>query len=155
MLTIQIDPQFSGPTLLEMTHLLDGNGPLEVRWKNSRAEIRIVRTLRHRAVTLVVEDLSAMQRTAFSVGTRLAFDVSVKAKAVRALNDREVSNWREFASKLGFDTARGALVAIAGDAIRNQKNPRAVRAVVDSCLFDGVSALEADVLLGLQAGFGS
>lgn len=154
MIRIHIDPAFAGPTLLEMSYLIEeGTGPIEVRWGNTRQEIRLVRKLRSRVVTLVVNDLVEMHRAATTVGTKFAFDASVKGNAVRALNDKQVSNWREFATKVGFDTARGTLVALASDAIQNRKNPKLFRAVVDTCLFEDVAAIDADVLLGLRASF--
>lgn len=153
MILLRIQEEYHGPTLPEMTDLLEGNsGPIEVRWENTRREIALLERFRDREITLVVKDLAAMERAASSVGANFTFERDILVTALTALNSNEHSGWRSFVARMGSGVSRGLLIGIASSGIRRGLKVASLRSVLDGCLFEDVSPIDADVLLGLHTG---
>jgi hypothetical protein len=125
---------------------------LEFAWQNTKEELALLERLPNCAITLVVKDEAAMERAASAVGASFTFDRSTRAQAFTALNQNDASDWRSFTTAKGQAVSRGLLIGMAGDVCRKGVAAGALRSVVDACMFDGVSATDADVLLGLRAG---
>jgi len=152
MLNLRIQSDYNGPTISEMLPLLaDTEAPVEIAWGNTRPEIAALNRVRHKKITLVVPDLATMERAAAILGLSMVFEPSLKASAFKALNVNDTSNWRNFVTQMGAGVSRGLLIGIAGDYVRRGRRVPSLRAVVNGCMFDGVSSFDADVLLGLQA----
>lgn len=153
MFAIRIEPNFNGPSLPEMLPLLaDTDQPVEVAWENSRAEIALLDQVRDKAVTLIVNDLAAMERTAISVGVGFKFDRALKSTAFKALNNKDGElNWRGLVTQMGTGVSRSLLIRITSDNVRKGNSVTPLRTIANGCLFDNVSAFDADVLLGLAS----
>src|SRR6202000_1689579 len=88
--------------------------PLEVRWENSQAEIRLLKTLGDRHVTLVVPHLQAMERAASTLGLRIPVGRNLLYKGMADLNGRE-TQWREFTTQNGAGLSRSVVMRVTGN----------------------------------------
>lgn len=150
MTKLRIEAQFPGVTLTEMEPLLTlSNEPIEVRWENTKAERRILRTLKDREVTLVVANAAAMERAASILGLRMLVERKFAANGLEALN-MPGGNWREFTTKNGASLSRGVLVASVAAGLRRGNDSKALRGVVIESLLDHTAPIDADVLVALR-----
>lgn len=150
MIKIRVEPEFQGPGLLDIIDLLNDTEPIEVHWTNTKTEIQRLTPLRRRSVTLVVDDLATMERTASSVGARLVFEPGIISRGALALSDPSVSGWRVLVNEVGVPASRGVLVAIADRALSLGLAARPFRSVLYECMFSDVSPIDLDILLGLK-----
>jgi hypothetical protein len=152
MHTLVVTRGYQGPTVLELERsgLFDGSTRhAEVAWRNSREELGTLQRYPDVQCVLHVEDMTVMQRSANSLGISPALDETTIREGFVALTDKSVSDWRRFTSSVGVTPARGVLVRLASDTIRKGQNPSNLRKVIQHCVFRGVNAVDADVLLGL------
>lgn len=158
MIQIRVEKNFLGPTLIEvLTYEAESHAPITVQWHNTPDERAVLDRVRQRSVTLVVEDLAAMEEAATMNGLPLAFDPATVRGGVTALNDVKVSNWRGFVRTLDPDpaasaaVARSLLIEIATRNLRAGGRGPHFRAVLYEVLFADVAPSDVDVLLGLRA----
>ena len=150
IITLRIAEGYTGVTLVEMEPLLDlGDEALAVRWENTKPEMRLLRRLGGRKITLVVPDLTAMERAATALGLRLNCKPEHLVAAVDAINSPE-GGWREFSMRMGPQLSRGiALRAMANIVRQGERTDELQKALVDSVL-EGTSPVDLDVLYLLR-----
>lgn len=149
MKKMRIDPLYTGPTIVEMESLLPlSNDPIEVRWENTKPEIRLLRQHPDRAVTLVVRDLSVMERTATTLGMAYVLHRELIEDANKALRD---GTWREFAARQGPQVARSVALRLLALNLRAGRQPGKFRRLVEETLFENTAPVDLDTLRGLQS----
>jgi|SRR5271166_390671 len=151
--SIQINPEWKGPTLLVLEPILeDVPDPLIIAWNNTRAEIdalrRVLRNL-HRPITLVVKTVNDMTRTCNALGLTLKFDGEMLENCKAALW-KECPTWRPMVEGIGSNTARSVLVKLVANALRQGKRPKFMASVMDDVLFSNVDPADTDVLARLR-----
>lgn len=151
MVNLVVQKEFNGPSLPDIESILDLiDGVVDVRWTNSRNEQAILERNRNRDFCLHVEDLSTMERTATALGLRYVLDLIMNESAKAALVYRKTSNWRAFTDGIGSLVSRSLLTKLSADAIRKGVRPRLASIAAD-CVLEGISPIDADVLLRLSA----
>jgi hypothetical protein len=149
MITIQINPEFAGPDILSLRDLLPLNdSPITVSWSNAWPEQYLLRKFPSRDITLVVPDLSAMERTAVTLGLPYEIDDRTHQECIKALVAPKGGKWRGFASGVGNNVARAIALQLAAADIR-QGNIPTVRKFLTHSLINNTSMAEIDLLLGL------
>lgn len=107
MLSLRIEAEYAGPTLAEMEPLLElSDEPIEVRWENTKAEIRLLARCGQREVTLVVPNLVGMEKAASTLGLKYVVERDLILNSLSSLNE-PVGQWREFSTQNGPYLARG------------------------------------------------
>lgn len=152
MVRVQVAKGFRGPTVIELyqSGLLDGRPhAVEAAWGNTHAEIQVVRKHGHISFILSVPDVISLHRAALTLGISAPLPEDMVAQGKKSLTSMEQSDWRAFSAEVGTPVAKTILVHHAAQAVRRGENPRRLRRILDQCLLRNVSAVEADVLLGL------
>jgi len=145
---VNIDPDFHGPTIIEMAVLL----PLEkaeFAWKDTRAEIELFRDQPDGDYTLVVPNAAAAIAAAQRLGVRCQLPVDLIKKGVMALNT-PTGRWREFAEKQGPAVARSALLKAHLNNVKRGKLMGPLQKLLVESVLHGRSISDADALLGLR-----
>jgi hypothetical protein len=152
MIKLRIETDFAGPTMTELAGLIDtaSEGQIEVRWTGTKQDTRLLRTYKHLPITLVVPDLVAMERAAAYLGLSLLLDNNLLDKAAGSLTDRHATDWGAFTRGVTPPVALGIITHLSAVSLRRGVKPNICR-VVSDCLFEGVSPVDADVLLSLMA----
>lgn len=151
VITLRIDESYTGVTLVEMESLLDlGDEALEVRWENTKPEMRLLlRRLGGRKITLVVPNLAAAERAATALGLHLNAKGDHLVSALAAIN-RPEGQWREFTTRMGPQLSRGLAIQAMANILRSGGRADALqKALVDSVL-GGTSPVDLDALYGLR-----
>jgi len=151
MITVRVDADYHGPTIMEIESLLDqSQKPIEVKWRNSNQEIAILQRHRERNAVLIVQDLKTKVLTNSAVGGKLDLPPGLLAESMIALNGKGLE-WRTFVEKVGSEVAFAAILQNTSNRIRQgELVDRSLRAVIHECLFDGVSPIDMDVLLSMR-----
>lgn len=152
MIRLRIAPDFNGPTIEEWVRILDDDHPgeVEVRWTGTKADTRLLLNHIRWNIILVVPDLTSMERAAAYLGLPPLFERHVVESGLKALKSRKSADWRSFARGVSTPVARALMVHIGAQAIREGKKPN-LRFVATECLLEGVSAVDADVMLSLRS----
>ena len=147
---IVINPEFQGPTILEIESVLDNvQDPIEVSWANSSTELSILQKYRNRHFILVVPDLNTMERTACLTGNTFKLDASLIENTKTSLISKKGYNWRSTTEDLGMGVSRAIITKVSADSIRKGKRP-IIASILSELFCDGVSSLDTDVLLRLK-----
>lgn len=147
---IQIDPEFNGPTLLELEPVLfDIEGVVMIPWSNSRKELATLERFRESelAFTLVVRDYDTHMKTAVAVGLYTVVDEDTLRATRESITKKSATNWRQLVDTMGPVKTNTVLASITGSAIRSGKKPKALVSVLSCCLHQGVHPQDVDVLL--------
>jgi hypothetical protein len=151
MLEIRTDPSFTGPTLVELEPILDDlTGKVQARWMGSKTE-QVILT-RHPSLDFIlwVPDTPALERASNLLGVGVTLDSSTIMTAQQSLISKKAYNWRPLVNDFGVPAANLCLLRITSDAVRRGKRPNLVK-VMTECVLDGVSTIDADVLLRLRS----
>lgn len=151
-LEIKLNPEFNGPTILELGPVLDETtGEVEVRWENTKPEIAFLKANPGRYYILNVYDIQVFERTCVAFGTSFMIDSTLLESARLALKSRRAAqNWEHISGQYGVNVSRGLLTRIIADSIRSGKEPKTVALVAREILLNGVNPLDASVLLRLR-----
>ena len=148
MVEIQINPDFKGPTILELEPILgDIQGTPQVRWQGTRAEFLTLEQ-HPRKFILHVPDITAMEKTATMLGNEYTFDSAILQQAFQALTGRQAS-WRSFCEGVGPAVTRSLLIRISARAIRKGQGQIHAKIASES-LIEGVNPIDADILLRIR-----
>ena len=150
MVTLRVLPVYPGATILEMASLLPlSNEPIEMKWGNTKSEIRLLRDYPDRDVTLVVPDLAAMERTAVALGLPIQ---SVRGEANRAAAEvnSKAGTWREYAARMGPTVSRGMILRATAQYARIGRDVRSVRHVLIESVLNHTAPIDPDVLISLR-----
>jgi hypothetical protein len=151
MLELRTDPSFTGPTLIELEPILgDLTGKVQARWLGSKAEQAILARNVSIDFILWVSDTVALERAANTLGVGVTLDSSTLMSAQQSLISKKAYNWRPLVNDFGVPAANLYLLRITSDAVRRGKRPNLVK-VMTECVLDGVSTIDADVLLRLRS----
>lgn len=149
MIDLIVKEDFHGPTLLELLPVLENiTGTIDIKWSNTKAEQAALISNSKRDFRLYVPDLSIMERSASALGLRYTLDSMVNEAARLALLYRKSYNWRAFTEGVGIAVSRSLITKISADAVRKGHKPR-LAAIATETLLDGISPIDADVLLRL------
>lgn len=149
MLEIRIDPEFQGPTLLELDSVLNNTkGGINARWEGTKPEIRIASRLK-RQIVLYVRNIGEMEQAASALGVKLEFASSLLTDCTDALLNKN-TNWRAMSEGMGHSTTRAILTKLAADYFRKGKRPKVTALVANECLFGILSPLDAEVVIRLR-----
>lgn len=150
MVELRINPQYSGPTILELDSIIaDVQGAVEVRWQGTKAEYSTLEHYPKRVFILHVQDLPAMERAATALGQPYVFDTGLLATALTSLTSRKAYNWRAFSEGVGTAITRSLITRLSAGAIRKGVTPRLAN-IASECLIEGINPIDADVLLRLR-----
>lgn len=150
MLSLRIEDKYTGVTILDMEPLLElGDCPIEVRWENTKAEVRLLRKCEGREVTLVVPNLIAMERAASTLGLNFVVERSLVLNGLHSLNKPD-GHWREFTTQTGPYLSRGLVMRAFAHKLRQGIDHQPLRKVLIESVLDNTSPVDADVLLGLR-----
>lgn len=151
MIKTRIDPNYKGPTIIEIKDLLDlSEDAIKVRWMNSQQEIDLLKRHPDRDANLVVADALTMIQTASALGIALGLPNEILKESMTALNG-DAGEWRSYVTAAGPEVAFSAILANANNRIRNGKSvDRTLRKVLVDCIFEHVSPADMDVLLALR-----
>lgn len=150
MLELVVDSNYNGPSLQELAPVLANvEGTVNVRWTNTREERVLLDSNRARNFKLFVVDPAMMERTASALGLRYSFDLKTREQAKLVLANRKNYNWRQFIDDVGPTVCRSIITRIASDAARQGVKPKLAN-IARECLLEGISVIDADVLLRLS-----
>ncbi len=151
-LEIKLNPDFQGPNLLELEPVIpETQGPIEVRWENSKAEIALLYKNPRRIYILHVKDIFILERTTATFGVAFPIDPTLLESAKLSLTSRKAAvNWEHLNSEYGANVSRGLLTRILADSVRKGRDPRLAAPVAREILLDGVNPLDAAVLLRIR-----
>lgn len=150
MLSLRIEDKYTGVTILEMEPLLDlSNEPIEVRWENTKPEMRLLRKCAGRDVTLVVPTLVAMERAASLLGLKYVVERNLVINGIDSLNE-PTGHWREFSNQNGPYLARGAVMQAFANQLRRGGDFAPLRKVLVESVLDHTSPVDVDAFLGLR-----
>ena len=148
---ITIRENYLGPTILELEPVLEEiTGSVEIRWEGTQQEIACLQRHPKKHFTLIVSDLSAMERAATLTGRRLQLDPQFVDNIKHTLISRKGYNWRFTVEDVGANVARAAVIKLSADSIRRGKRPLLARITADM-FCEGISSQDTDVLLRLHA----
>jgi hypothetical protein len=152
VIKVEVDSQFHGPTVTEISPVLDGisDNPVKVRWGGTKEEARLLETLEGRDFTVCVASLAEMGSVAGMLGCPLEVGDEIEKAGMAALASRRSYNWKRFAGDVGMSAARSIVVKMAADAVRSGNRPWLATVAAD-LIFGKAGAMEADSLLRLQA----
>jgi hypothetical protein len=148
MIDIVIERDFTGPSLLDLEPILDTiTAPsIVVRWHNSKAEQHLIRRHRDRNFVLMINDIPAMEAVVNALNLPIKLTPEYLEQVKMSLVSRKNYNWRSSS----IEARKSIITKLASEALRKGDKPKLSK-VVTRCLLDGVSAMDADVLLRLAA----
>jgi hypothetical protein len=151
MISLRVEQDYHGPTIIEIEALLDlSEEPIEVKWSNTEHEVAIANRYRDRNLTLIVRDLLARVRAANAVGGSYALPADLVESAMTALTSVD-GDWRGFVEKVGGEIAFTAVAQdYANQFRRGVSEDRSLRKVLVACLFNEVSTEDMGALLALR-----
>ncbi len=150
MINIAVQPEFHGPSIVDLEPVLDLiDGVVDVRWTNSKPEQTILEQHRNRNFLLLVEDLSLMEHTATALGLRYVLDLGISQSALAALVYQKTANWRAFAEGVSSSVCRSLITRLSADVAR-KGNHSNLAIIATECQLDGISPIDADVLLRIS-----
>jgi hypothetical protein len=151
MISFLIQRKFEGPSIIEMESLLLlSNEPVTVIWSNTKVERLVLRRYPKRDFTLVVPDLSSMERTATTLGLSYKVDNAALNDCVQAIDNDTGGVWATFVRMVGPSVSRGLAVRVVADSIREGNDPTPLRKLLVDCVLNNLLPMETDVLLALR-----
>jgi hypothetical protein len=149
---IKINKDYEGPSILEMTDIIDGcDEPVRLDWSNTRDEIATLLRFPKSRFILYVKDFSMRDRTASTLGLPLNIEEPVVEKAKISLIQPKEYDWRNFCKQnADGPSTRNILLKLTADALRRGIKP-ALADIVGHLFHDGVSIVDVDVLLRLKS----
>ncbi len=145
-LEIRIDPEFQGPTLLELPD--HGEGTIVARWEGTPLEIQIIERLT-RPVILYVKTNGGMERAASVLGGKLKFHSELLENSKQAILNKN-THWRSLTESIGYNTTRAIITKLMADELRQGRRPKAATSVATDCLFGNLSPVDAEVVMRLR-----
>ena len=147
MVTLEVDPQFHGPTVAEIASTLADikEDPVRVRWGGTKEEIKLVEN-DDRAFVVIVPSLVEMSTVAFLFGTPLLLGDKILSEGKDALINRKTYNWKKFTGDNGPTVTKSIVVKLAANAVRQGLRPKLARVASDA-LLGKVNAADADTLI--------
>lgn len=151
MVQVAIKPDYSGPTILELAPVINDvqDKVVQVKWENSRTELRVLEQFSKREFLLYVPNLGALERASTALGLVLIVEPATIENAKGALNIAARYNWRGFVKDIGTNLSRSLITKLAADSIRRGGKPQ-LALIASECLLDGINPIDADVLLRLR-----
>ncbi len=151
MVSIEVDPKFCGPTIMELAPVLDRitDDPLRVKWGGTKAETRLLEAHGARRFVVCVTSYIEANTVAGTFGTPLQLEAKTLNSGMTALASRKGYDWKNFIAETGQPTARSLLVKIAADSVRQGLQPKLANVAAD-VLLGKANPLDADVLLRLR-----
>ena len=149
---IKLSPSFQGPTLLELEPVIDEtSGKIEVRWENSKPEVSLLYKNSHRSYILYVKDISTLERSVSMLGVSFILDSTLLESARLSLTSRRAAhNWDNIAGQYGTNVSRSILTRLLADSLRKGKDPKRTALVTREVLLEGVSPVDAGILLRIR-----
>lgn len=150
MLSLRVEENPTAPTILQMEPLLEwSDEPVEVRWENTKQEVRVLKKYSGRNISLIVPNLVAMERAASLLGLDYVIGSEMVMHGAATLNKAD-GKWREFSQRTGPYLARGTLMLALSNKIRRGGDiPRLRKTIVENVL-DHVSPVDMDALYILR-----
>ena len=152
MITVEVNPDFHGPTIVELAPVLDVLCPtddIKVRWGGMKEEIRLLQKYESRKFVVCVASLNEMSIVSGLFGTPLMMTEAMVNQGRDSLANRKMYNWRKFTEEAGPSIARSLIVKIATDAVRQGLRPRLASVAAD-VLLGKANPSDADVLMRLR-----
>jgi hypothetical protein len=146
MVKVEVDPRFSGPTLLELEPILNDitDNPVRIGWRGSKAEVRLLESHPNRDFVVCVRSLYDMSIASSLLGTPVQVERSVIIKGRDSLSNKKAYDWKVFSGEIGSSVARSLVVKLA--AVRQGLHSKLVGVAID--ILQGlVSPSDADVLV--------
>lgn len=153
MIDVQLDNEYTGPDIqaLETTIPDISDDVVKVRWTHTKDELRVLNQFPNRNFLLVVPDSTTFDKVVATFGKRLTISKTIIERAKLVLRDQKSYDWRKFTVEVRDAAPRYILMQLAADSIRNGNKPNLAE-IVSLIFSDGVSAVDADVLLRLKSG---
>lgn len=148
---IKLDEEYTGPTILEIRQSIPNieDNIINVLWNNSKDEIKTINQF-DRDFMLFVPDVKTMEKTIATFGKKIRVPLTISEKAKSVLTDPKNYDWRKFTDDQKYHP-KYILMQLAANAIRKGISPP-LADIVSSIFIDGVSPVDADVLLRLKSG---
>ena len=152
MINILLDREYAGPDIFQLAPSIPdiANDVIDLRWTNTKDELRVLSQFPHRSFSLHATDSHIFDRTVATFGQRLTISSGLLERAKFVLLDFKGYDWRRFSEELPNTPPRYVLLQLAADAIRNGSKP-ALAEIVKDIFIDGISPVDADVLLRLKS----
>jgi hypothetical protein len=132
--------------------LSDIFGRIEVRWENSKIEQKLLE--KHRlghSYTLHMKDTIALEHASSFLGIPFQADLSLIESAKLALSSRKSShNWENITKEYGTNVTRSLLTSLVAESIRKGKNASIIAPVTREIVLDGVSPVDASILIRIR-----
>ena len=126
MIKTRIDPNYKGPTIIEIKDLLDlSEDAIKVRWMNSQQEIDLLKRHPDRDANLVVADALTMIQTASALGIALGLPNEILKESMTALNG-DAGEWRSYVTA-AVGTASFSQAAAEHSASSRSANRKSVK----------------------------
>jgi hypothetical protein len=151
-LEITINPDFQGPTLVELEPVLDDVlGRIEVRWENSKAEIALLEEYTEHSYSLYVKDIKTLESASSTLGVPFQATPELIESAKLALSSRKSAhNWESITKEYGTNVTRSLLASLVSESIRKGKNAALIAPVAREILLDGVAPVDASILIRVR-----
>jgi hypothetical protein len=152
-LEITINPDFQGPTLVELEPVLDDVlGRIEVRWENSKAELALLEEYTEHSYMLYVKDVAVLAQASSTLGIPFQAPPTLIESAKLALSSRKSAHqWESINKDYGTNVTRSLLASLVSESIRKGKNAALVAPVAREVLLDQVSPVDATILIRIRA----
>ena len=146
------DKEYRGPTIVELAPAIDRvEAPvIDVRWGNTKDELRILRQHSNRKFLLKITEPKVWDHTVATFGKRLQIAPTLLERARVVLVDLQAYDWRKFLEQTSTVNPRYLLLQLVADGIRKGKQPK-LAPIVSSTFMNGVGPQDADVLLRLKS----
>ncbi len=152
MIQIVINPEYTGPTILEWgTSSRNVEDEfVEIAWGNTKQEITQLERLTDCNFRLNVPDAAMQERAAISLQSDLDLNVTLMSAAKLALNGRKSYDWRNFADDKPLPLTRSILTKMSADSLRRGREPLLAQFADTFASENGINPIDADVLLRLK-----
>jgi hypothetical protein len=151
---IQIDEDWSGPSILELSSIMEeieDDRPVKVSWSNTRNEIAALRKFPNRKFILVVDNFPAKDRVTAVLGLPLSPPQGALDRAKDSLVELKTYDWRNFCDSGGKNpNPKYLLLKLVADSLRKGNVP-ALAEIMSPLLLDGIDVVDVDVLLRLKS----
>jgi hypothetical protein len=152
VIDVVLDKEYQGPSIIELLPAIDriDAETIDLRWGNTKDEIRILQQHHDRKFLLHITDSVVWDHTIATFGKRLQIPSILLERAKLMLVDIKTYDWRKFIEQIPGTNPRYLLLQLAADAIRKGIQPKLAQ-IVASTFVDGISAHDADILLRLKS----
>jgi hypothetical protein len=127
-------------------------GRIEVRWENSKAEVLLLEEYTKHSYMLHVKDLVTLERASTTLCIPFQAPPTLIESAKLALSSRKVThNWETITKEYGTNVTRTLLASLVSESIRKGKNASLIAPVAREILLDGISPIDAAILIRVRA----